>query len=219
MLKPCNIVAQLSAFASCSRIPYVCTISSYPRIEVLVVLPVRPQNDVPPGILGLKTRFPSSLPAKLTLAILDNADNRCRYFSKTFNTDLYDVDALIGWLTEELKEALDAYRGDLSYGKAIRKLIEERAELLKAYERGCDEGWNKAVDLFIDSLYEFYGACLMRAEERGLNDLALFTVPCKYCGKPMVFTHKDGDWAEKIRPSLWDAFRNWYHVKCRKGYS
>jgi hypothetical protein len=33
-------------------------------------------------------------------------------------------------LTKSLKEALDAYRGDLSYAKAIRKLLEEKEDWL-----------------------------------------------------------------------------------------
>ncbi|MEM1547386.1 MAG: hypothetical protein QXE38_03725 [Candidatus Methanomethylicia archaeon] len=35
-------------------------------------------------------------------------------------------------LSKDLKEALDAYRGNLSYSEAIRKLLTEKAEIIKS---------------------------------------------------------------------------------------
>jgi len=70
-------------------------------------------------------------------------------------------------LTKSLKEALDAYRGDLSYAKAIRKLLEEKEEVIKltaelkaeveeAKKRAKEEGFSAALHMFIDEPYMFY---------------------------------------------------------------
>jgi len=48
------------------------------------------------------------------------------------------------------------------------------------------------------------------------GDLALFEAPCKICGKPMLLTHANSNWKSEIKPTLVNAFKNWYHVKCKK---
>jgi len=70
--------------------------------------------------------------------------------------------------------------------------------------------------LFIDDPYFFYKKLMDYAEQRNLKrfEPALFTVPCSVCGKPIVFTHKDSDWKSEVRPTLLEAFRDWYHAKC-----
>jgi len=76
------------------------------------------------------------------------------------------------------------------------------------YERG----YNDAIKKFIESPFEFYMA--VRKIYKG--DIALFEAPCMICKEPMVFAHKSGNWASEVKPKLLDAFRNWYHVECRK---
>jgi len=82
----------------------------------------------------------------------------------------------------------------------------------KAYLRGFKE----ALDKFIDEPHSFYWDVRERVEERGLRGFepCLFTSQCKYCGRPMVFTHKDGNYDE-VKKYVREAFKNWYHVKWR----
>jgi len=106
-------------------------------------------------------------------------------------------------LSKELKEALDAYRGGLSYGRAIKRLLSEKASLIKgeaeaemarmqAFKRGYDEGYNRA----------------MRMER--------FTVPCTVCGKPMLFLSEHSNWESDVKPALHRAFSSWRHHRCKK---
>jgi hypothetical protein len=132
-------------------------------------------------------------------------------------------------LTKSLKEALDAYRGDLSYAKAIRKLLEEKEDIIKlkaeiekekeeAEEKGYNEGFSAALHMFIDDPDEFYELLMDEVSILNLKDFepALFTVPCSICGKPMVFTHKSGNWQKEIKPRLCKAFEKWCHAVCTK---
>ena len=132
-------------------------------------------------------------------------------------------------LTKSLKEALDAYRGDLSYAKAIRKLLEEKediiklkAEIEKEKEKAEDEGFSvglsAALHIFIDDPDEFYELLMDEASKLNLKDFepALFTVPCSICGKPMIFTHKNGDWQKEVKPRLYEVFASWCHTACTK---
>lgn len=46
-----------------------------------------------------------------------------------------------------------------------------------------------------------------------------FCVPCSRCGRSMLFTSTDKDWAE-VKPTLYKAFRYWHHTDCPdKGFS
>jgi hypothetical protein len=132
-------------------------------------------------------------------------------------------------LTEPLKKALDAYRGDLSYAYAIRKLLEEKEDIIKlkaeaeeekkkAKEEGYNEGFSAALHMFIENPNEFYKKLMEKASSLELKDFepALFTVPCSICGKPMVFTHKSKSNWQKIKPRLRKAFANWFHTACKK---
>jgi len=42
------------------------------------------------------------------------------------------------------------------------------------------------------------------------GDLALFETPCMICRKPMLFTHKDTNWKDEIKPTLMTAFKRWF---------
>jgi hypothetical protein len=132
-------------------------------------------------------------------------------------------------LTESLKKALDAYRGSLSYARAIRKLLEEKEDIIKfkaeaeeekkkAKEEGFNEGFSAALHMFIENPDEFYKKLMEKASSLKLKDFepALFTVPCAICGQPMIFTHTDSHWQKKTRPKLHATFANWVHAACKK---
>jgi len=72
------------------------------------------------------------------------------------------------------------------------------------------------LDLFIDDPAEFYSKVVERARERGIESFepALFTAPCKKCGKPIIFTHKSPNWKTEIRQTLREAFKDYYHMDC-----
>ena len=120
-------------------------------------------------------------------------------------------------LTKELKALLDAYRGGLSYGKAIKQLLQEKVDLLRlkkeVREGSYKEGFSDALQLFISNPHSFYEKVLEK--EKGLEP-ALFTAPCSICGKPMVITHRDSNWASKIKPILLQAFKYWCHTSCKR---
>jgi hypothetical protein len=42
-----------------------------------------------------------------------------------------------------------------------------------------------------------------------------FEAPCSICGKPMKFSNADLNW-EEVKKTLYDAFKVWYHVPCKK---
>jgi len=48
------------------------------------------------------------------------------------------------------------------------------------------------------------------------GDIALFEVPCPFCGKPMLFTHKDRDWESETKPILLEAFKVFCCPQCYK---
>ena len=78
----------------------------------------------------------------------------------------------------------------------------------KAYE----DGYDLALKDFVDDPYAFY----FMVRERYDGDIALFEVPCSICGEPMVFHHKNEDWETEVKPTLLEAFRDWYHVRCKR---
>jgi hypothetical protein len=132
-------------------------------------------------------------------------------------------------LTKSLKEALDAYRGDLSYARAIRKLLEEKEEVIKlraeiekakkkAEEEGYLKGFSAALHMFMNEPYMFYERLMKEASKQNLKNFepALFTAPCSICGKPMVFTHKESNWQKEIKPRLRETFASWCHTACKK---
>jgi len=131
-------------------------------------------------------------------------------------------------VTKDLKALLDSYRvslGNLSYGKAIKKLLEEKADLMRlkaeleeAKKRSYEDGFTEALQMFIVNPKGFYNRLMERARSQGLKHFepALFTAPCSICKEPIIFTHRDGNWLKGIRPDLLEAFKEWYHVWCKK---
>lgn len=64
-------------------------------------------------------------------------------------------------LTEDLKEALDRYEGELSYGQKIKKLLELTVDPYekgydKGHRTGHEEGYHSGVEKSIDKCIEWF---------------------------------------------------------------
>jgi len=79
------------------------------------------------------------------------------------------------------------------------------------YEEGYEEGYNAALEKFKNNPHGFYA----EIKDRYKIEPALFTVPCYYCLKPMIFSHEDPNWNRK-KETLDKAFEGWHHVCCRE---
>jgi len=81
------------------------------------------------------------------------------------------------------------------------KLPPEKNMTVKEYILKCannvkealDKDYAASIEGFIKDPYIFYD--VVRAMHNG--DIALFEVPCKYCGIPIVFTHKNKYWGDR----------------------
>ena len=107
---------------------------------------------------------------------------------------------------EELKEI--AQEHGVSLKQLVLRAIRNTREVVREAE---DNGFAKAIGLFVFRPREFYGKVLEFIEiAREIRDVpeevALFTVPCCICRRPMVFTHADDNWV-RIRRDLREAFR------------
>jgi hypothetical protein len=113
---------------------------------------------------------------------------------------------------ERLKEA--AASRNMTVKDFVLSLIEG---FEKSYEeargRGFEEGYARAVEDFVDDPWLFRQAVRRRHPKA---DVALFEVPCSICGKPMVATHKNRNWATEIKPELLGAFKYWCHAPCKE---
>jgi len=118
-------------------------------------------------------------------------------------------------IAEEVRREL-GLPGDRALTEALRAFTEAFDRLMREVAmlegRACHE---LEIDEFVENPRGFYEEVMKFAVLRGFKDLelALFTVPCPVCGKPMVFTHRDDDWP-RVRAVLREAFRDWAHVKC-----
>jgi len=94
-------------------------------------------------------------------------------------------------LTTDLKNVLDRWRGSLSYGEFIKKLLTEKLDPYKegyalGYKKGTSAGYNE-----------------------GRSDYEV-TVPCSICGEPMLIAPKDPD----IMAMVEKLFKDTYHASC-----
>jgi hypothetical protein len=113
---------------------------------------------------------------------------------------------------ERLKEA--AASKNMTVKDFVLSLIEGfEGRYEEARGRGFEEGYARAVEDFVDDPWLFREAVRRRHPKA---DVALFEVPCSICGKPMVFTHAERNWATEIKPELLGAFKHWYHVPCKE---
>jgi len=78
-------------------------------------------------------------------------------------------------------------------------------------------GFYRALNLFIDDPWEFYERVINLAKNRSLRDFepCLFTAPCMYCAKLMIFAHKLENY-DRVKERLHEAFKNWYHIGCKE---
>ena len=113
----------------------------------------------------------------------------------------------------ELLEKLASSRNMIVKDFLLKFINDVKAATEKEYERG----YAKAVEDFIKNPHYFHH--VVRCKHGYKGDIALFEAPCSYCKGPMVFTHKDGNWESEVKPELHDAFRHWYHVKCKESLS
>jgi hypothetical protein len=104
---------------------------------------------------------------------------------------------------------LEALRGQLKLKEELNSKYEEGYN--DGYDDGYDEGRKFTYMLFIDDPWKFYDE--LRKLKPDFEPM-LFTSPCYYCGKPMIFTHKLKN-LQDVRRRLEDAFRTWYHGSCK----
>jgi hypothetical protein len=113
---------------------------------------------------------------------------------------------------ERLKEAA-ASKG-MTVKDFVLSLIEGfEGRYEEARGRGFEEGYARALEDFVKAPHHFYSV-VRRRHPKG--ELALFEAPCSVCGKPMVFTHAERNWATEIKPELLGAFKYWCHVPCKE---
>lgn len=57
-------------------------------------------------------------------------------------------------LTDDLKEKLDNYKGEMSYGQGIKKLVSETFNSYQnGYKAGYEEGLSDGIDKVLEDLY------------------------------------------------------------------
>jgi hypothetical protein len=88
------------------------------------------------------------------------------------------------------------------YGKKIEEEIRN-----KIY----NECYNATLELFLESPDIFYN----EIRKKYKIDPILFSVPCLFCHKPIVFTHKD-KYRDQIKDILYSQFRDAYHDCCEE---
>ncbi len=97
----------------------------------------------------------------------------------------------------------------------LRTRLEVRKERVRAYNWGYRAGYSEAIDIFIDNPVSFYNIVMDRVKVRGLIRFRASAIHStgSVCRKPMVFNHKDPEWA-KIRSYLFVDFKYWAHTEC-----
>ena len=121
------------------------------------------------------------------------------------------------YLKREEYEVLErlASEQNMTVKEFILKNVEKFSKAARReYSRGYKRGYAKAVEDFVNDPYAFY--ITVRDVYKYGGYIALFEAPCAYCGEPMVFTHRDADWESEVKPRLLEAFRYWYHVRCKR---
>jgi len=89
--------------------------------------------------------------------------------------------------------------------KEFKRRVELEAQRL--YKQRFMRELNKARETIRSNAWEA-GANWVRNNEDN------FRVPCSICGEPMYFSSNDSNWESKVKPTLYQAFRNWHHVRC-----
>jgi hypothetical protein len=94
-------------------------------------------------------------------------------------------------LTTDLKNVLDRWRGSLSYGEFIKKLLTEK---LDPYKKGYDLGYKEGTSAGYTA---------------GQLDYEV-TVPCSICGEPMLIDPEDPDTMAMVKT----LFKGVHHTSC-----
>jgi len=79
------------------------------------------------------------------------------------------------------------------------------------YKKAYEEGYNFALEKFKVNPRGFYAEIKYRYK----IEPALFTVPCYYCSKPVIYSHADPNWNIK-KETLYEAFEGIYHICCKE---
>jgi len=104
-----------------------------------------------------------------------------------------------------------ASKHNMTVKEFILKFINDvRAAAKGEYNRG----YSAAINDLIKDPYTIH--TIVREILKYKGDIALFEVPCKYCGEPVVLTHKSKYWESHIKPELLRVFKDWYHSGCGK---
>ena len=90
--------------------------------------------------------------------------------------------------------------------KEFKRLVMLEAQRL--YKRRFMKELNKAGETIRSNAWEAGAGWVRRNEDN-------FRVPCSICGKPMYFSSNDSNWESKVKPTLYQAFKNWCHTRCK----
>ena len=93
-----------------------------------------------------------------------------------------------------------------SNSEEFKRLVKLEAQRL--YKRRFIKELNKARETIRSNAWEA-GANWVRNNEDN------FRVPCSICGEPMYFSSNNSNWESEVKPTLYQAFKNWYHVRCK----
>jgi len=88
------------------------------------------------------------------------------------------------------------------FKRAVKREAERiyNSRFMTQFNKAKKEAWGDGLDKGLDYAYE--------------QDF--FHVPCSICGKPMDFWSGDDNWESQIKPTLYEAFKNWQHTSCAK---
>jgi len=93
-----------------------------------------------------------------------------------------------------------------SNSEEFKRLVKLEAQRL--YKQRFMKELNKARETIRSNAWEA-GANGVRNNEDN------FRVPCSICGEPMYFSSNNSNWESEVKPTLYQAFKNWYHVRCK----
>jgi hypothetical protein len=88
----------------------------------------------------------------------------------------------------------------------FKRMIELEAQRL--YKQRFMKELNKARETITNNAWKSGAQWVRRHQDN-------FRVPCSICREPLYFSSSDSNWESEIKPTLYDAFKNWYHVRCK----
>jgi Zn-dependent M32 family carboxypeptidase len=94
-----------------------------------------------------------------------------------------------------------------SNSEEFKRLVQLEAERL--YKQRFMRQLNKARETVRSRAWEEAREWIRRTEDN-------FRVPCSICGKPMYFSSTQDNWEAQVKPTLYNAFKDWHHTACAK---